>query len=363
MLFDIKRTSRFIYLFCFAFFVCCSSGQRGSEFNNDSIYPPTSILALNSESVYLPEISELKAKKKDESFNHLVISYFSDIHGSKANLERILEFCNHYQLYIDDILHTGDIVYNQFTDDFFYWKEAGADRILNTIGNHDTAYRDEANGKWDVWAHAGKDCYDKFFAPFISSWGVMQPKDAIKDGACYYYKDYSDSGIRLIVLDCMKYDSKQNSWFADVLSDAYHSNYAVICVSHFAAGKLDHSTENVFDSKSPVENTSGFINESASKLVDSYIDYGGEFICWLGGHIHIDSCAKLLLHPRQICINVAEAMCSGAFGDQKRVLGTKSQDLFNIVSVNRNTRELTLLRVGADIDVLGRRRFKYVINY
>ena len=321
---------------------------------------PSSILYLNPDRVYLPEIRGMKSKHENDSFAPLVICHFSDIHGSRVNLERLLEFCNHHKMYIDDILHTGDNVNNQFSDDFTYWRDAGASNILNTIGNHDTAFRDE---KWDVRAHAGKDSYEKYFAPFVSIWSVEQPESAQEKGRCYYFKDYQESGIRLIVLDCMLFDSYQKSWLDEVLYDAFVSDLSVICVSHYPAGKLDHSIENVFDSKSPVENTSGFLNEAAAIAVDSFVDYGGTFVCWLGGHIHIDSCARLLFHPRQLCINVAEALCSGAYGDQKRVVGTKSQDLFNILSVNRNTRELSLLRVGADTDVLGRRRFKYTIKY
>lgn len=328
--------------------------------DTDAGYPPSSIFFFNPDRVYLPEIKKMKEKQEDELFDHLVLCHFSDIHGSRVNLERLLEFCNHYSIFIDDILHTGDSVNDQFSDDFSYWKDAGATNVLNTIGNHDTALRGE---RWDVRAHVGKDSYNKFIAPYAPFWTITQPESARENGLCYYYKDYKESGIRLIVLDCMLFDSDQRLWLERVLYDAFELDLSVICVSHYLAGKLDHSTENVFDSKSPVESTSGILNESASNAVDSFIDYGGAFICWLGGHIHIDSCARIQSRPRQLCINIAEALCSGAYGDQKRVIGTKSQDLFNILSVNRNTRELSLLRVGADKDVLGRKRFKYTMQY
>ena len=348
------------WLFCIAIITSCTKPSVSDTPEAEESYPPSSILYLNPDRIYLPEIRNMKERQEDESYDHFVLCHFSDIHGSKVNLERLLEFCNHHYAYIDDILHTGDSVNNQFSDDFTYWKEAGATFILNTIGNHDTAFRDE---KWDVRAHAGKDSYEKFFAPYVTFWEIEQPELAQEKGLCYYYKDYPKSGIRLIVLDCMLFDSNQRIWLEEVLSDAYKSDLSVICVSHFPAGKLDHSSENVFDSKSPVESTPSFLSEAASNSVDSFIDYGGSFICWLGGHIHIDSCARLLSHPRQVCINIAEALCSGAYGDQKRIIGTKSQDLFNILSVNRNTRELSLLRVGADMDILGRNRFKYTIQY
>ncbi len=348
------------WLLIIAILSSCAQFSVSDVMETEDGYPPSSIMFFNPDRIYSPEIKSMKEKHEKESYDHLVLCHFSDIHGSRVNLDRLLEFCDHYQTYIDDILHTGDNVNNQFSDDFSYWEEAGAANILNTIGNHDTAFRDE---HWDVKAHAGKDSYEKYFAPFVPFWEVTQPESAREEGLCYYYKDYVKAGVRLIVLDCMLFDARQSTWLEYVLRDAYESDLSVICVSHYSAGKLDHSLENVFDSKCPVENTQSFLSGAASDAVDSFIDYGGSFICWLGGHIHIDSCARLQSHPRQLSINVAEALCSGAFGDQDRVIGTKSQDLFNILSVNRNTHELSLLRVGADTDVLGRNRFKYTMTY
>ncbi len=353
------RRSFLVYLLLFfGCTVCCTSIPLSMK---DGIeYPPSSILALNQKDLYKPAIVEMKSKKQSEAFDHLVLCHFSDIHGSKDNLIRIIEFCDFYDSFIDDILHTGDSVTDQFSDDFSFWDNAGASSILNTIGNHDTAILSD---KWEWYAHIGKDSYDKYFAPYISFWDIEQPKLAKENGLCYYYKDYKYSGIRLIVLDCMKYDLSQHTWFVKVLSEAADAKYAIICVSHFAAGILDHSSENVFDSRMPVEYTSSYLNEDAAYAVDAFIDNGGEFVCWLGGHIHIDSFARLMYHPRQICINVAEAKCSGEYGDQRRVLGAKSQDLFNLIAINRNCHELSLLRVGADRDILGRYRFKLTVNY
>ena len=350
----------FILLILFPWIISCTSITVGDEYNLDTGCPPSSILFFNPEKIYKPEIIRMKSKGIDEEYEHLVLCHFSDIHGSKVNLGRVIEFCNYYRVYIDDIIHTGDSVADQFSDDFSFWSDTGASCVLNTIGNHDSAYRGD---KW-VWReNVGKNCYDKFISPFVSQWEVNQPDCATESGLCYYYKDYDDSRIRLIVLDCMSFDSSQYSWLVNVLSDAQTNNYGVICISHYAAGVLDHSFENVFDSKSPVEHTTSFLNEKASNAVDAFIDSGGEFICWLGGHIHIDSCARLASYHRQLCINIAEAKCSGDFGDQDRVFGTKSQDLFNIIAINRNARELSLLRVGADRDRLGRYRFKASFKY
>lgn len=290
----------------------------------------------------------------------LQICHFSDIHGDADNLKRILNFCNRYSGHIDCVLHNGDNVSDKFLDDFSYWSKSGANRVLNVIGNHDTAKRLLMNYDWT--GHAGKQAYKKFFEQYISNWGVTQPENAER-GLCYYYKDFEPQGIRLIVLDCMAYDDAEKAWLEETLSECIENGLAVICASHYIPGKLDHSIRNSFDPTMHEVQSSNHIDHTAALAVDTFMQNGGEFVCWLCGHQHIDAFAKLSEYPKQLCIVVAEALCSGQFSDQVRRRGDKSQDLFNMMAVDIDANTIKLLRVGADKDKQGEKRHIMCFDY
>lgn len=319
-------------------------------------YPVTEIEDVYGE--FESVLSENRVSKGD--YDVLQICHFSDIHGYGTNLKRIISFCEKYSRYIDCILHTGDSVADRFSDDFNYWGKAGASHVMNVIGNHDTAKRVVYNYDWT--AHAGSQAYNKFIAPYVKLWDVVQPQDA-SAGLCYYYKDYSSQGIRMIMLDCMTFDERQQSWLEETLSEARVKDLAVICVSHYPAGVFDHSDKNSFDPVSMDVQTADPLNPGAAETVDKFIKDGGEFICWLCGHIHIDTIAPLRSYPEQLCVAVAEAKCDGRFGDQIRQMLKKSQDLFNMTAIDRDANTIKFLRVGADVDKQGNMRHIMCYNY
>ena len=287
------------------------------------------------------------------SFNLL---HFSDIHGGKTNLERIVTFKTKYQDIIDDVLHTGDNVTTEFSDGMAFWSGVnGAESILNCIGNHDT----HTVSPWDWWAKTPAEAYQAYFAPFIDEWGLTENVNYVEN-LCYYYKDYSDSKIRLIVLDGMYYDSAQNTWFEGVLADA------IICASHFSP-YLATKTKNNFDSfmgyATDVNmNSQDYIPDSANgyrlvQQVDTFINNGGHFVCWLAGHTHRDFFSILTNHPNQICIHVPSANIeNGATVDFYRDKNDYTIDCFNVLSVNVTYKLLSIFRVGADYDCFGRHK-------
>ena len=207
------------------------------------------------------------------------------LNGDSTNLERIVSFSNRYADYIDDVVSTGDQVYDTFSNSFSFWDSAGAGGFLSVVGNH------------DAWSVVGgptvaseQECYTRYIAPFVESWNVVSV-----DNKCYYYKDYNSDGsypVRLIVLDCMHLDSSQESWLADVLSVARTNNYTVIIAVHYTPSPMRDSTidnSSTFTCYEASSNSTSWATVvNAESIVQDFIDRGGRFACWLCGHYHTD---------------------------------------------------------------------------
>lgn len=271
----------------------------------------------------------------------LVMLWFSDIHGSQYNYNRLIEFKNYFNEYIQASICTGDIVNNNYGDDFSYFT---ANDIMLVIGNHDV--QDSTTGEH---SHIGLEAYNKYFAPFISNWGVIQPNNAAIEGLCYYYKDFTDRGIRLIVLDKMAWNSAQNTWLQGVLTDAKNNNLAVICANHYPANNTNLNRDCSFCSL--YTNEIGGMPVDAINSIQSFIDdEHGEFICHINGHTHADYYG-IIDGTTQISITIDCAYCNyDAWNDSDRVVGEKSADCFNILSIDTYDKTLKLFRVGVDRD-------------
>lgn len=155
----------------------------------------------------------------------VVFLHFSDLHGNESNLIRIVSLYNAYSNYVDDVINTGDIILNNYGDDFTFYASRGAGGFLNVIGNHDAqkgsnSYATEA------------ELYAKFISPFISQWGVT----SYTENKCYYYKDYTDRNLRLIVLDAYNVNwngnNAQITWLEGVLADAITNELHVMIAVH-----------------------------------------------------------------------------------------------------------------------------------
>lgn len=293
---------------------------------------------------YIPNVANLAYTKGSYP---LVLVHFSDIHGSKVNYERLNMFAEKMGVYVNDVINTGDNVYNSWSDSFTYWTNQ---TMLNVIGNHDTA-KYESGYDWTYYA--GKDAYDRYFAPFIANWGVTQPADAETNGYCYYYKDYATQGIRLIVLDCMGWDATQLSWLVSTLSSAKSGGLSVVIAIHYP-----------FDGANVTPLVTGFNSyigwgtgegtytpDAAISAVDDFITGGGKFICWIAGHTHRDLAGYLAGHNNQLCIVVGTDASDSdnlVYADSARIAGTDSQDLFNVIAFDATQHQIRIVRVGSN---------------
>lgn len=280
------------------------------------------------------------------NYASLVFLHFSDIHNNKANLLRILNFAKKYESKIDDILNTGDTVGSKWDSGITFFTDCeGHEKILNVIGNHDSS--STGSGEWSYYTAA--QCYGRYIEPFVTNWGVTMGGENV----CYYYKDYSS--IRLIVLDRMHWDSTQETWFTNLLQNSLSKK--VIIASHGTPATIAPSDKSCnmdtyyADTISP---NSGMNSDSIMvEAVDDFIDAGGTFICWLGGHTHWDAFRYITGHPRQLCILVGTASADAVGNSLFREKGTQSEDNFNIFSVHTGTSTLAIRKIGCNTNRMG----------
>lgn len=233
-----------------------------------------------------------------------------------------------------------------------------------------------------------KEMYERY----MRQWnGVVFPEGAGENNyyPCYYYKDYTDNNnnkiVRLIVLDGedetggeaaqvnIDYLNAENEWLQEVLTDALtaganNSSLAVICTVHRPAQRTAENFSH-FDCSFNGFNTAKLYNagkdfgDTFLTSVDSFIESGGEFVCWLHGHVHSDFCGKYSNHNNQIFFVTGAAMYNENAQDSDRTPGTKNQDLFNVLSIDVDKKMFRIARFGCVWDRYLRHKQTISINY
>lgn len=322
------------------------------------------ILFYNPTEVYEPLISSIKyGRVVNGSSKKSCISllHFSDIHGNVTNVARLMTFKNKYSSYINDVICTGDIVSDKYQDTDIL---SDYENMLITLGNHDAWIRtydedlaERQEGSSSIWVVKPTYCYNKYFAPNISNWNVTQPTDAANDGKCYYYKDYTvdSSKLRLIVLDCMHYNvgsdivnnvSVQNTWLQGVLANAITNNLPVVIAVHYWPAWINVNDTIKCSYTTTDHIGSDYMPSLLSSTVATFINNGGEFVCYISGHSHSDVIATVHDYPDQMFIIVDTANNSNLLGNSLGV--SKGRDCFNIISFDVNDKLVKVVRVGRD---------------
>lgn len=325
-----------------------------------------SVITFNNPAEMTVKLQMLCAKDKGVDVKPLNILHFSDIHEEKNELQRVMAFYRKYHYYIDDILHTGDNVAEQYdTGSFDFWGEVeGAEKILNVIGNHDGA---KSGSPIDWNYYCGQLCYERYFAPYIQNWGVTYTPNV-----CYYYKDYQQQKVRLIVLDdnISEDYSAENTWLQGVLNDARTNNLSVVIATHTPKGYGIATKVNKPNTAERCSFSNGSLNASAMyryadacTLVESFITAGGKFVCWLCGHSHKMDMGFSVDFPNQlqVCADIAYAKRTDE--DVLREPFNNSEDSFNVVSIDTENGLLKLVHVGTTYDKFLRRRDTLCYDY
>lgn len=315
--------------------------------------------------------NQLKRKPRRgnvEQANVLNIAFFTDVHYDIENIKKYLDFTSTQG--VDLMLFGGDLVEDYWSESFDSLDEFAslrrANQILLTVGNHD-AWEDSYNNM------ASKtDVYQKMFKPFVSNWGVIQPDDAEENGLMYYYKDISNCGIRLIVLDCMYYDAQEQSWFESVLADAISNSLSVIICSHYQAQAITQFKAKGFASLETVQSDKMNYDDYAPvKAVNTFVKNGGKFICWLSGHTHLDNIGLLNNKYQEddpplvgfVCACASHQSGQVAYCDSARISNTLSQQAFDLLTIDTYSKKIRVARIGDNLDCYMRVRNFMTIDY
>ena len=292
--------------------------------------------------------------------------HFSDIHGDATRLSRVVRYRSERFVTADEIICTGDLVNQQWSDDFGYWATAGASNVLIALGNHDEIV-DRTN--WDTLANykTMAECYVRYLAPYISGWGVTSTENKT-----YYYKDYSY--VRLIVLDVVQdylsNDADQMAWFESTLAAAKTAGKAVVVAEHYPPQNRTAlaGAGAWYDSTYSYVNPDRWLLRAAwQAAVASFVSSGGEFVCWLCGHTHADLVSVNSSYPTQVflCVDTANPDKASPYSDTGRLASDDSptQDLFNVISIDMLNKTLRVMRVGASENMYLQRKKTLCINY
>ena len=335
------------------------------------------IIVLNGGQKYISSIFQTLRKRKgissDANYGNLPLNllYFSDLHGYTTQLDRLLQFRSTFSTYIDEVLHGGDSVRDKYSDVNYIATSSYGSRILNVVGNHDVNDSSNVEGDSVNGILTKAKTFAKYIEPFREESGISLHEDWETEHYCFYYKDYSASKIRLVVLDCMHWEAAQNEWLASVLANARTLGYAVIAVDHFVPQKYFLGVRTcTFESLYRDYLTNGFpsgqyLNSAATATVQAAIDNGLEFVCWLFGHEHLDHFGYIRDYPQQYALSVDKSAPAGNGWERDAIRQStgRSQDSFDIISVDTTLKVLTVMKVGNNMDKFLRQKNFMAFDY
>lgn len=287
--------------------------------------------------------------------------HITDLHGSTENINRIVTLGNVLGANgLNAIINTGDTV-AKWLEDGLGWYNSAVDKsntdVLTCIGNHDAW-----SGNYFVKASA-TDIYNAEIKPVVQKVSdIVQPNNAEANGYNYYYKDYGN--VRVIVLDAMVgdssvtfWDNTQKSWFESALTDARAKGKAVICASHAPFKKTEAKRDDTlnWNSWSDYRTDSNYdaivLSDDATTAVDTFINNGGAFICWVTGHTHVDNILTNENHPNQIMLNMASsARYNHSDGQTSSDMASGYYDCINYCGVDLTHGLLKVHRIGWNMD-------------
>ena len=334
------------------------------------------------------------------------LGHASDIHAFNLNsIKNLNEFLSFFQRdnmakQIDALAITGDLSNGnagrpkfQTLEEIQCVTEPVLKQDIPTlllVGNHDSNINETAslaqNDNSYTEALTKQEQYNYIIKEAKTKWDFINDNDEL----CYYYKDFSDYKIRIISLDFidypiipdstqpdkLKYDARhifsqrQLEWFYQTLKDT-PDDYGVIIAIHSIPGLNNlygkwlqgaNMMLNVIDAfKTGTRYNHAWSGAEYPELATKVdFDFRGngerEFICWIGGHTHYRLYTK---ESDQLMISTAALYTQyyNNMTDSKprtyRQSETSTQNSFNIIQINRETREVIVTVFGAYIDTQG----------
>ena len=289
------------------------------------------------------------------------ILHFSDIHQDSNSLESIVNDATLYAENVDDIICTGDIRANDGGEIASWWKPD----VMTCIGNHDSAVYSGGSYNWTGVSMAQRDSW--YIAPFESNWSITHTS-----GTSYYYKDYAEQKIRLVVMDVMLYTgtigteaNAQTAWLENLLGDAITNNLHVLIAIHAPHGgssAFECSFSRYGQGTMPTL-TDCDTPQSVIDVVGTAIGNGLKFVGYIVGHTHQDNVWIAAEKQLMYCVTCAAVtqVAQWENSDQDRSLALNA---YNLITIDTTHSLVKIVRGGgADIDDHMRTRKAICFDY
>lgn len=171
----------------------------------------------------------------------------------------------------------------------------------------------------------------------------------------------------MIILDCMNWNEHQINWLETVLDDSISNTYHVIICNHYSPNAKVHGlTECGFESIY-TDNSEFYIGNSIADnladLVQTKINNGLKFICYLFGHFHLDKFGYIVKYPNQYYVCVDKTSGGDYWERDSARLYGKAVDAFDVISVDTTFEILTILRIGQNRDKFMRPKNYLTFDY
>ena len=264
----------------------------------------------------------------------------------------------------DDAICTGDMVGDTATQISSWWNPS----VLTCIGNHDTASYTAGTGyDWTALSMANRDAY--YIAPFESNWGITHTS-----GTSYYYKDYDEAKVRLIVMDAMLYSgtpgaeaTAQTAWLENLLTDAITNDLHVLIAIHAPHGgatavncSFSRYGQTAMPTQQDCTTPQTVIDTVAAKITG-----GLNFIGYIVGHMHQDNIWDAENDGEQLmyCVTCAAVGYAPLWAQSDQHRDDKN-DAYNVITIDTANTLVKIIRGGgANMDDHMRTRKAICFNY
>lgn len=319
----------------------------------DDAYDSGSIIRMNGDKKsVVAGMSRAAAGQTHPTLTPLEFVHFSDIHTYTEQWKRLVEFMDDNSTYLPFAIHTGDYCgsYQYNYVDLYAEAKPRSGYILNVVGNHDWRLDNEEMAEQSA-------TYAKLFND-TTGWGVTF---GAEENAMYYYKDFSGSGIRLVVIDQYYWTQTESDWLDTVLAGARTADLSVVTAAHTQTGpitQVDCTFGRIDDFSSVEVATSQFATN-----IMAFVSAGGTHICHICGHWHHDEFGRDSNGILNIVVETAASNASDTWRDTLRVRGLRSFDCFNVMSINAENGTIGICRIGNNTDHYGRNKNGLVYDY
>lgn len=344
---------------------------------------------------------------KNAKFNDkAVFIHGSDIHSDWLRAENLFKVAD--AINADGVIMTGDLMAHNYTD--------GISPLTNIIkkyktnhyfciGNHEVGY----NYLGKQFALSDQEVYNKLIADNIGS-------DWVINGKTYYYSDITEKGIRIISVNqyiegaengtsllrwALHYSQEEIDWIISTLAST-PAGYGVLMINHtpeIISSAIDGNNEFYSDgynnNNNPTSSVTGYILRdivdafiAKSSINKTYSQQGtpsslavsadfstsqADFIGYCNGHYHGDAITKVTgAEQYQLQLNVMGTVSyyggsaypfQNETSDLARNSKNKNGDAFNVYVIDKTSKEVKVLRIGANYKWDGTERKFINIKY